>query len=160
MVKSPFLYPIFQHRRCQIALLISILLIVITACSTQSTKTATSQPTPEMIATAYASYMIGELINNEGCIQVRNQNTLVAYTLVWPPDVSGTIEDGQVKVVMGIVRKKVSEIVLDFGDVVFVGGGESAFPDEKLLQQLPSSCQPPYWIVGFEVKKYQPTSTP
>jgi len=143
--------------------LLSILLLLLTACNAQSKKTATSQPTSEIIATAYASYMIGELVNNEGCIQVRDQNTQIAYTLVWPPDVTGTIEDGQVKVVMGIVRKKVSEIVLDFGDIVFVGGGEGgegSFIDEKLLQQLPSSCEPPYWIVGFEVKKYQPTPMP
>lgn len=62
--------------------LLSILLFLPPACNAQSSQTATPRPTSEVIATAYTSYMIGELVNSEGCIQVRSQISQVAYTLV------------------------------------------------------------------------------
>ena len=61
---------------------------------------------------------------------------------------------------MGIVRRKPSEVVLHFGDMVRVGGGETMRPDEDLLQCIPPNCPGPYWVVGFDIESLQPTEEP
>lgn len=95
--------------------------------------------------------MIGELINLDGCIRIRDGESGVNYAIVWTPDVSATIEGDAVRVISGMVSGNSSEVVLHFGDLVRLSGGETAHPDEELLENLPANCQGPYWVVGFEV---------
>ena len=147
-------------RITSLVILFGLLLLLLTACGEKAPEKTTPVPSPEVIITAYASAVIGEILNVDGCIRIRSKDSNTSYALIWPPDVSATIEGDSVRIITGIVRKKPAEVVLHFGDMAFVGGGETAYPDEQLLKELPPNCQGPYWVVGFEVTPYQPTEEP
>lgn len=116
-------------------------------------------PTSEVIATAFAAAIGGELVNVDGCIKLRWNSQ--DHTILWPPDASWTIEGDHVRIVTGIVRKQPKEVIIHFGEIVRAGGGEMAFPDEQLLQSVPLHCrQGPYWVMGFEITILSPTVTP
>ncbi len=145
-----------------ILMIVFILLIFLAACREKApevTITPTT-PTPEVIITAWTAEIIGELINIDGCIRIRDRESDVSYAIVWTPDVSATIEGDEVRIISGIVRGNTSELVLHFGDIVRVSGGETIQPDEQLLQNLPPNCQEPYWVVGFEFASFQTTEVP
>ena len=120
----------------------------------------TAEPTQEVVVTAWTAVVIGELINIDGCVRIRNPDIEVDYAIVWTPDVSATIEGETIRIISGIVRGNISEVVLNFGDIVRFSGGETSHPDEQLLQNLPSNCQGPYWVVGFEIAVVQTTVAP
>ena len=150
--------------RIQLTILVIVfsLLIFLAACREKPpevTITPTT-PTPEVIITAWTAEVIGELINIDGCIRIRDRESDVNYAIVWPPDVSATIEGDEVRIITGIIRGNTSELVLRFGDIVRVSGGETMQPDEQLLQNLPPNCQGPYWVVGFEIASVQTTEVP
>jgi hypothetical protein len=130
------------------------------ACGIVVPKNNAQTSPPNVMVTAYASVAIGKLWNEDGCIRIRSMNGNKSYALVWPPDVSATIEGDSLRVVTGIVRQKPTEVVLHFGEMVIIGGGESDSPDEDLLKELPPHCEGPYWVVGFKVAPYQPTEKP
>jgi len=132
--------------RFTILAIVFSLLISLAACKEKVPEvdiTATT-PTPEVIITAWTAEVIGELINVDGCIRIRDRESDVNYAIVWPLDVSATIEGDEVRIISGIVRGNTSELVLRFGDIVRVSGGEITHPDEQLLQNLPPNCQGPY----------------
>jgi len=138
------------------------LLISLAACREKAPKvtiTATT-PAPEVIITAWTAIVMGELINIDGCIRVRDRESDVDYALVWTPDMSARIEGDEVRIISGIVRGKTSEVVLRFGDIVRISGGETNHPDEQLLQNLPPNCQGPFWVVGLEIAPVQTTEEP
>ena len=130
------------------------------ACSGQSVQKVTKTPSPEIIYTAYPSNLIGEIINIDGCIRIRSLDNNKSSAIVWTPDTSASIEGDQIRIITGIVRKDTSEIVFNFGDIVKIGGGESAFPDEELLKRLPPNCDGPYWIIGWSITAFQSTEEP
>jgi len=135
------------------------LLLILTACGDE-VPDVTPKTSPEVIVTAWTSEVVGELLNVDGCIRIRDKESAIDYTLAWTPDVSATIEGDEVRIISGIVRGKSSEVVLHFGDIVRISGGETAQPDDELLQKLPANCQGPYWVVGFEIAPVQSTEEP
>lgn len=148
--------------RLIILVIVFSLLISLAACGKkipEVTITATT-PTQEVVVTAWTAEVIGELINVDGCIRIRDRENAVDYAIVWTPDVSATIEGDELKIISGIERGNISEIVLRFGDTVRVSGGETTHPDEQLLQNLPPNCQGPYWVIGFEIDTVQTTEIP
>jgi hypothetical protein len=136
--------------------LMTSLLLALTACSGSST----AEPTPQVVITAWTAEVVGKLTHIDGCIRVVDQAQGIDYALVWTPDVSATIEGDQVRIITGIVRKKEREVVLQFGEMVRVSGGETTAPDEQLLNALPASCRGPYWVVGSEIAPVQATPDP
>jgi len=135
-------------------------LFLTTACREQPTKTSTPVPSPEVIITAMTAEVIGELVNVDGCLRIRNEESDVDYILVWPPDIAATVESDKVRIISGIVSGNRKEIVLYYGDIVRFSGGETEHPDEQLLQDLPPNCKGPFWVVGFEITSVQPTTEP
>jgi len=134
------------------------LLLGSSACVSEAL-TRKSTPTSEVVATAFAAAISGELVNGDGCIRLRRIG--IDHTILWPPDASWKIEGDHVRIVTGIVRKQPKEVIVHFGEIVTVGGGEIAFPDEQLLQSVPPHCrQGPYWVMGFEITIVSPTATP
>ncbi|GIW61074.1 MAG: hypothetical protein KatS3mg087_2140 [Patescibacteria group bacterium] len=152
----------FSRIRLIILVIIFSLLISLAACGEKIPKvtiTATTS-TQEVVVTAWTAELIGELINADGCIRIRDRENAVDYAIVWTPDVSATIEGDKVRIISGIERGNINEIVLRFGDTVRVSGGETTHPDEQLLQNMPPNCQGPYWVIGFEIDTVQTTEMP
>jgi hypothetical protein len=99
------------------------------------------------IVTAMAAILDGKLTQELGrCLRVDE------YALVWPPDTKMTIEDGQVRVVSGIVSGNIREVVLKIGEKVTLGGGISNNLDEQLQGTIPDNCLGPYWVVGSVIR--------
>lgn len=139
---------------------LGLLVLLLNACKEKPVSIITpipSVPNPEVIITAYPSFVIGEIMNIDGCIRVHDKETDISYAILWTPDVSATIEGDKVKITTGIVRKNIEEVTIRFGDTARVSGGETAFPDEQLLKKLPSSCQGPFWVIGFEIEPIKAT---
>ena len=147
-------------RFTSLVILFGLLLSMLTACGEKAPEKTTPVPSPEVIITAYASAVIINVKTIICQISIHSKDSNTSYALIWPPDVSATIEGDSVRIITGIVRKKPTEVVLHFGDMAFVSGGETAYPDEQLLKKLPPNCQGPYWVVGFEVTPFQPTEEP
>ena len=144
-------------------LFLGLLVLLLNACKEKPVSITTptpSVPSPEVIITAYPSFVIGEIINIDGCIRVHDKETNISYAILWTPDVSATIEGDKVKITTGIVRKNKDEVTIRFGEPARVSGGETAFPDEQLLKKLPSSCQGPFWVIGFEIEPLKATEQP
>ncbi len=112
--------------------------------------TPTASPTPYVIMTAMVARLDGELIEVDGCLRVD------LYALVWPPDHKMTIEDGQVRVVSGLVSGKRREVILKIGEMVTLSGGIVPSLDDQLKLTIPANCSGPYWAVG---NKIQPLTT-
>lgn len=67
---------------------LSLICVSISAC----TSLPTPDRTPYVIKTAWVAVIYGRLVEEDGCLEVIVQNNQsVAYTLVWPPDVSASI---------------------------------------------------------------------
>ena len=144
----------------RIIVLFLIWTILLTSCGGQSFQKNTITPVPEAIYTAYPSYVIGEIMNVDGCIRIRSLDNNKSSAIIWTPDTLATIDGNQVRIITGIVRKNISEVVFHFGDIVKIGGGELAFPDKELLKQLPPNCDGPYWIIGSSITSFQLTEEP
>ena len=154
--------PFRSRIRFTYLMIVISLLPILTACGEKTPEVTTkpSPESPEIVVTAWTAEVVGKLLNVDGCVRIRDEESDVDYALVWTPDISATIEGDEVRVISGIVRGKSSEVVLRFGNIVRVSGGETAHPDEELLQNLPANCQGPYWIVGFEIAPVQSTEEP
>ena len=139
---------------------LGLLLILLAACGEQAVVTNPTKPSPEVVATAWTAVIVGELLNVDGCIRIKDRANSVGYALVWTPDISTTVEGDEVRVVSGIVRGNQQEVVLHIGDTVRASGGETREPDEQLRKTLSPNCQEPYWVVGFEIATVQPTEKP
>ena len=146
--------------RLKIITLFLIWPVLLTGCGGQSLPKNTITPLPELIYTAYPSYVIGEIINIDGCIRIRSLDNDKSSAIVWTPDTLASIDGDQVKIITGIVRKDISEVGFHFGDIVKLGGGELAFPDEELLKRLPPNCYGPYWIIGLSITPFKLTTEP
>jgi hypothetical protein len=103
--------------------------------------------------------LIGELVEREGCLQVIDENQNV-FTLAWPPETQMTLENRQVRVLLGLVSGNQQEVILRVGEMILVGGGISEQLDEYLQGTIPSNCQGPYWVVGTTIAPHEPTEQP
>ena len=136
--------------------LTALTVLSFTLISCQMSQTPAATPTLGVIMTAMVARLDGKLEKIDGCIRVRSGELDNGYALVWPPDHKMTIEDGQVRVVSGIVSGKRREVVLKFGEDVTLSGGIVVNLDEQLEQTIPANCPAPYWAVGNTI---QPIAT-
>ncbi|HPH97729.1 MAG TPA: hypothetical protein PKW33_15810 [Anaerolineaceae bacterium] len=143
--------------------LILSLFIFLAACvekTQEAAPTLAASPTPKVIYTAYAALTEGVLVNLDGCVRIRSEQTGSDDAIVWPPDVSAAIEGDKIRIITGIVTGKREESVVKFGERVRLGGGETSYPDEQLLQNLPANCPGPYWVIASVLPIVQSTPTP
>lgn len=124
--------------------------LAVTACSASTTPTPTRSP--RVIATYWTAELVGELVKDDGCLRV-NSRRGTSYLLVWPPDLSATIEDDTVRIVTGLVTGDRKEVVLHIGQTVRLSGGEGSisFMDEQTRQNVRANCPGPYWVVGINI---------
>jgi len=125
--------------------------------ATRDYATATS---PQVVATAYTATLIGELKEVNGCLQVKSRLDDATYTLAWPPDTDVIIADKGIQVTTGIVRRHSETVVLYFGDIVRMSGGETDELGQQLHTSVGEGCSGPYWVVGFEISRVQATTEP
>lgn len=161
------LLPGYLTRCIGTGVVVLVMLSVVAACATptsppihittQDTATATS---PQVVATAYAAILVGELMEVNGCLQVKSSLDGTVYTLAWPPDTEVTITGNEVTVTTGIVRGQPETITLHFGDNARLSGGETMELSEQLQTSVSEGCPGPYWVVGFEISQDQATAEP
>ena len=108
-------------------------------------------PSAEIIATAMAALLEGQIVNIDGCIRVKNDNHETDYLLVWPPDASVNIKGEQIVIITGLVRGEIEETALQSGDWARISGGETEL-SEDLAKTIPEHCTGPYWAVGFSIE--------
>lgn len=101
-------------------------------------------PTARPIMT---SYIVGELSMVGECLSVVDEHQ-TAYSLVWPPDVSASVDGDVVTIKTGLVSGNEKVAQLHIGEQVFVGGGQVTVLDEQLKGSIPESCLSPYWVPG------------
>ena len=151
---------ILFNRRIQGVLwfiIIMILLLIDSACVISPVPTSTVTPTSEVVATFMLASFTGQLAKEDGCLKMVYEDANIEETLVFPPDASATIEGDQVTIVTGIVTGNRQETVLKFGDWILVSGGELYSLPEGLVNTLPPKChEPPYWVIGDNVRLAQP----
>jgi len=133
-------------------------LLAMTACRSSFSASSTTTPTagPQVIATYWTAELVGELVEVEHCIRVNDRNSDTSYLLVWPPDITATVENDTVRVVTGILTGNRKEAVLHLGEMVHLSGGETRSLGDQLRQTLPANCPEPYWVVGIEVGPLEP----
>lgn len=96
----------------------------------------------------------GELIlDDDGCLRVRNAADRTDYVPVWPADFGVDREDREISSLDGK-----GHIVARVGEVVYMGGGELGrtlagirVVDEQAKRELRERCPGIYWLVGTGV---------
>ena len=130
--------------RCQICLILILVLLTVTACSNGHI----TEPTPE--PTRLTALLFGKLVEVEGCLRVNEVDNGASYLLAWPPDFAVSMEEDTVHILDGSGK----EIMLQIGEMARISGGEvhsSEYLDERVQQKLPANCSGPYWVVGSEI---------
>jgi len=130
--------------RCQICLILILVLLTVTTCGNDHI----SAPTPE--PTRLTALLFGKLVEVEGCLRVNEVDNGASYLLAWPPDFAVDMEEDTVRVLDGSGK----EIKLHIGEMVRISGGEVhsiEYLDERVQQKLPANCSGPYWVVGSEI---------
>lgn len=102
--------------------------------------------------------LVGKLVEVENCLRVDDRDSDTSYLLVWPPDITATLEKDTVRVVTSVITGNRKEVVLHVGEMVRLSGGETENLEEQLRQTLPANCPGPYWVVGIEVGPLEPAT--
>jgi len=103
------------------------------------------QHPPEGLRAEMAALMIGELLEEHGCLRVgeADQSQLV----IWPYDHTVTAaEDGRLQVSDGS-----GSVVARVGDIVRLGGGQVPTAEDATPIEIPDRCGGPYWIASSEI---------
>jgi hypothetical protein len=130
-------------------LLMSLSLFLLTSSPTviRSTPQVQLSASPHVVATAWTAELRGKLSILDGCIRVIENKQSANYLLVWPPDITATIDKNTIQITTGVVTGNKKIIVLQDGEGVYLSGGETTQPGSP----IPSNCKGPYWVVGFEI---------
>ncbi len=129
-------------------LIFAILLLVLTACgllepSTQTPQLTEQTATPSPIPTRLTALLVGTLELTQTCLRVND--TYTSYALVWPPELTVTIEQTTIRV----QTEQSTQMVFQVGDTVELGGGVTDLPSltVELRATIPAACSDPYWFV-------------
>ncbi len=88
------------------------------------------------------SYILGELVSENGCLRLRDDTVGKAYLIIWP-NFSKMTSDGQ-----GVRLSENSEVLLSVGDKVMISGGTGS---DRVHN---SDCPGPYWLFGRQIGIY------
>jgi hypothetical protein len=103
------------------------------------------QHPPEGLRAEMAALLIGELIEENGCLRVGEPDE--SHLVIWPYDHTVTAaEDGTLE-----VRDGSGQVVARVGDVVRLGGGQVPKAEDATPIEIPDRCGAPYWIASSEV---------
>ncbi|MEA3377059.1 MAG: hypothetical protein U9R72_12775 [Chloroflexota bacterium] len=104
------------------------------------------QHPPEGLRVEMSALLIGELIEEDGCLRVGDvgQSNLV----IWPYDHTVTAgEDGRLA-----IRDGNGTVVARLGDVVRLGGGQVPTVENATPMEVPDHCGGPYWLAASEIE--------
>ncbi len=104
------------------------------------------QHPPEGLRVEMSALLIGELIEEDGCLRVGEvgQSNLV----IWPYDHTVTAgEDGRLA-----IRDGSGAVVARLGDVVRLGGGQVPAVENATPMEVPDRCGGPYWLAASEIE--------
>jgi hypothetical protein len=135
-------------------------LILLAACRPAPTPTVTPTPTRRVVATFWTALLIGKLEMADGCLHVVSRLSGTNYILVPPPDMSITVEGNRVRFISGIVTGIRAGAMVNLGETVKMGGGETSILGDDLIHSIPPNCTGRYWIVSPEVTPYEATREP
>ena len=106
--------------------------------------------------------LIGKLVlyDDQRCPRVKDENGLIDYLPIWPPDHRARVENGQVEIVNGS-----GQVVARVGEEVRLDGGRIPIDWDsgkyrQLLNELPGDCNGPYWVVENAALTAVPTMAP
>ena len=108
------------------------------------------QDPPEGLFAEMMALMMGQLIEEDGCLRVRGGED-AALLVIWPYDHTLTVDaDGVPE-----VRDGSGEVVARVGDTVEMGGGQSPSIGARLAEEIPDVCAGPYWIAARGIRTTQ-----
>ena len=132
-------------------LLLFSLCALLSACAAPPVAVTSTGPAPTTAPVAVTQLMAeltGTLQIENGCIRVQGSNDKGSILLVWPPDLSATIQGNSVHVVSGLVSGIHEEFVLQAGQSVDLGGGTFSDVNQQLKSTEAGGCPGPYWVVS------------
>jgi hypothetical protein len=97
-----------------------------------------------------AALLIGELVVEAGCLQVRTrtdtetESFLENYLIIWQADYFLTEHNGRLQIL-----DETGAVVAEVGQTIYLGGGNVPSVDESQLREpIPPACTGPYWLMG------------
>lgn len=101
---------------------------------------------PEGLPEEMAALLIGELVKENGCLRVGDEN--MSHLIVWPYDHTVTAAaDGTLH-----IRDDSGAVVARVGDGVRMGGGEVPSVESLTATEIPDRCGGPYWLAGSGIE--------
>jgi hypothetical protein len=93
--------------------------------------------------------LVGDLVLNEGCLQIESLYGDSSYLPIWPPEFTARMDDG----IPAILDGK-GNVAGRVGEEIYMGGGETSGSTLPVCvqEQIPASCSGKYWIVGEGVR--------
>ena len=105
------------------------------------------QDPPEGVFAEMMALMIGELVEENGCLRVRGGED-PALLVIWPYDHTLTVDAEGV----AEVRDGTGAVVARVGDTVEMGGGQAPSLSGAFAAGLPEACPGPYWIAARGIR--------
>ena len=133
--------------------------LIISASACINISPSAHNPTMEIFVTAFMADLRGTLIEEDGCVRVKDDRGK-EFTLVWPPDLRLIKEGNLIRIESGLVSGLYNERIFHIGDMVELAGGFVGQPDEQLMDTIPANCPGPYWVVGSNLTLLTQTPTP
>lgn len=106
---------------------------------------------PEGLGEEMTALIIGELIEENGCVRVSGNGK--SHLIIWPYDHTLiATKDGKLQ-----IRDGRNVAVVNVGDTVQISGGEVPSSTQDLTPvEIPDRCSGPYWLAGSEIKIVKP----
>jgi hypothetical protein len=105
------------------------------------------QDPPEGVFAEMMALMMGELVEENGCLRVRGGED-PALLVIWPYDHTLTVDAGGI----AEVRDGTGAVVARVGDTVEMGGGQAPSLTGAFAAGLPKACTGPYWIAARGIR--------
>jgi hypothetical protein len=103
------------------------------------------QHPPEGLRAEMEALLIGELLEEDGCLRVGEAGE--SHLVIWPYDYTVTAaEDGKLQ-----VRDGSGNVVARVGDIMRIGGGQVPKAEDATPTDIPARCGGPYWLASSEV---------
>ncbi|MBE9524594.1 MAG: hypothetical protein IMY76_05810 [Chloroflexi bacterium] len=97
----------------------------------------------------------GELVVEDGCLRIRNNDTDESRLIIWQADYFLTDNEGTLEIL-----NETGAVVAQVGEMVYMGGGEVPIDASVLREPIPEQCRGPYWLMGeFLPDEYIPNVT-
>lgn len=127
-----------------------------TVVATRSVQFPQQEPTSQSDVQLTA-LLVGELVNEDGCLRVADSTSGTSFLIIWPADYVLHIANGEIG-----IKDSSGEVIARIGDTVSIGGGAFGERAEQIPEgeNLPSDCAPPYWTANGRMNVQSSVVTP